>query len=151
MRSTLQRPRAGCHHEYATSPCASNLTCRAARRRRAGVSEPGQVPAAMERHARLRLPAARPPGRCGARAGNADLRLPSAPLPQRAGRPAGRWLARTTREAQIDLIHCNHAAHLYGSLAARWANVPEVWHIYDYPYRRDMVDHLAERLPTSYI
>ncbi|HZO89117.1 MAG TPA: glycosyltransferase family 4 protein [Chthonomonadaceae bacterium] len=62
-----------------------------------------------------------------------------------------RWLARTTREAQIDLIHCNHAAHLYGSLAARWANVPEVWHIYDYPYRRDMVDHLAERLPTSYI
>jgi glycosyltransferase involved in cell wall biosynthesis len=61
------------------------------------------------------------------------------------------WLARVIRDAKIDLLHSNHAAHLYSGPAGKWTRVPEMWHIHDYPYRRDGVDRLLERLPNGYV
>ncbi|HEX8911808.1 MAG TPA: glycosyltransferase family 4 protein [Humisphaera sp.] len=59
------------------------------------------------------------------------------------------WLARVARRERADLIHSTHAGHVYGGPAAWLSGVPEVWHIHDYPYRRDWLDRLNLRVPTS--
>jgi glycosyltransferase involved in cell wall biosynthesis len=61
------------------------------------------------------------------------------------------WLARVIRDADIQLVHANHAAHIYSSLATRITKIPEVWHIHDYPYHWDWVDQLLIRLPTNHV
>lgn len=64
-----------------------------------------------------------------------------------------RWLAERVRETDADLLHTNHSAHLYGSLAARLAGVPVVWHVHDYPYRResDFLSRRLAQLPTDHV
>lgn len=61
------------------------------------------------------------------------------------------WLTHLAREAKVDLLHSNYAAHLYGAPAGLLARVPELWHIHDYPYRRDALGHVIERLPSRYV
>lgn len=61
------------------------------------------------------------------------------------------WLAQVIRETEAQLVHANHASHIYSSLATRFTNIPEVWHLHDYPYHWDWVDRLSIRLPTDYI
>jgi glycosyltransferase involved in cell wall biosynthesis len=61
------------------------------------------------------------------------------------------WLAQVIRETKAQLVHANHASHIYGSLASRFTNVPEVWHLHDYPYHWDWVDQLSIRLPTDHV
>jgi glycosyltransferase involved in cell wall biosynthesis len=64
---------------------------------------------------------------------------------------AVRWLTEVARQFRADLLHVNHAAHIYSSFAARKLGLPEVWHLHDYPYRRDWLDILNQRLRTSYV
>lgn len=62
-----------------------------------------------------------------------------------------KWLAKEAKRMGVTLLHSNHAAHLYSSRAARQAGVAEVWHIHDYPYQRDAVQRICERLPTDHL
>jgi glycosyltransferase involved in cell wall biosynthesis len=62
-----------------------------------------------------------------------------------------KWLIKVIREAEVQLVHANHAGHLYSSPATRFTNIPEVWHLHDYPYHCDWVDQLIIRLPTNRI
>lgn len=61
------------------------------------------------------------------------------------------WLTKIIRETNVDLVHANHTGHAYSSPASRLANVPEIWHLHDYPYRPDWVDRLLTLLPTDHI
>jgi glycosyltransferase involved in cell wall biosynthesis len=61
------------------------------------------------------------------------------------------WLVKVIKDADIQLVHANHAAHIYSSLATRITKIPEVWHIHDYPYHWDWVDQLLIRLPTDHV
>lgn len=58
-----------------------------------------------------------------------------------------RWLTKLVREVGADVIHCNHAAHLYGGPASRLTGVPELWHIHDYPYKPDLIERLQRCIP----
>jgi glycosyltransferase involved in cell wall biosynthesis len=61
------------------------------------------------------------------------------------------WLAQVIRETGVELVHANHASHIYSSPATRLTRIPEVWHLHDYPYHWDWVDRLLGRLPTDYV
>lgn len=63
----------------------------------------------------------------------------------------GLWLARLARRERADLIHGNHAAHIYSGPAAMLSGRPEIWHIHDYPYQTDGLNRLMERLPSRYV
>ncbi|HEY9301923.1 glycosyltransferase family 4 protein [Leptolyngbya sp. GB1-A1] len=61
------------------------------------------------------------------------------------------WLAQIIQETEAQLVHANHASHIYSSLATRFTSVPEIWHLHDYPYHWDWVDQVSIRLPTDYV
>lgn len=61
------------------------------------------------------------------------------------------WLTKRVREVGADLIHCNHAAHLYGAPASRLTGVPELWHLHDYPYAPDFIERLQWRIPSNQV
>lgn len=61
------------------------------------------------------------------------------------------WLAKVIKDTKAELVHSNHAAHAYSSLATRFTHIPEVWHLHDYPYKWDWVDRLLIRLPTDHV
>jgi glycosyltransferase involved in cell wall biosynthesis len=61
------------------------------------------------------------------------------------------WLAQVIRKTEAQLVHANHASHIYSSLATRLTNIPEVWHLHDYPYHWDWVDRLSIRLTTDHV
>ena len=55
------------------------------------------------------------------------------------------WLRGLIAQEQVDVVHSNLTAHLYGSPAARLGHVPELWHIHDYPYATDAALRLQLR------
>src|SRR5262245_27454764 len=61
------------------------------------------------------------------------------------------WLAQIVRKLSIDLIHSNFTAHFISGSVAHLMRIPEVWHLYDYPHHRDVLDRLVERIPTRYV
>jgi glycosyltransferase involved in cell wall biosynthesis len=61
------------------------------------------------------------------------------------------WLCKLIRAIDIQLVHVNHAGHIYSSPATRFTKRPEVWHLHDYPYHWDWVDQLSIRLPTEHV
>ncbi len=61
------------------------------------------------------------------------------------------WLARLVRRLDVDVIHSNFTAHLYGGPAALIAHKPELWHLYDYPYRPDALERLVMHIPSDYL
>jgi glycosyltransferase involved in cell wall biosynthesis len=60
------------------------------------------------------------------------------------------WLRGIICRERADVIHSNLTAHLYGSLAAKLARVPELWHLHDYPYTVDNVLRLQLRQPGDF-
>lgn len=61
------------------------------------------------------------------------------------------WLTQVIRETQADVIHANHASHIYTAIAARLTNTPEVWHLHDFPYKFDWIDKIINRLPSNHV
>ena len=61
------------------------------------------------------------------------------------------WLTKLAKEVEADVIHCNHAAHLYGGPTSRLTGIPELWHIHDYPYKPDIIDRLQWRIPCHQV
>lgn len=61
-----------------------------------------------------------------------------------------RWLSRLIRRERVELVHSNLSAHLYGSPAARLTRVPELWHIHDFPHRRNRLEQACLRLPADF-
>lgn len=64
---------------------------------------------------------------------------------------ATNWLAERARKIGVEVLHANHAAHIYASRAAKKAGLKEVWHLHDYPYQRDLVMRVCSRLSTNHI
>lgn len=62
-----------------------------------------------------------------------------------------KWLEELALNMQIDLLHANHAAHLYSGSAGKRTNIPELWHIHDYPYHLDLVERLSLRVPSRHV
>ena len=62
-----------------------------------------------------------------------------------------RWLTKLVIELEADIIHCNHAAHLYGGPGGRLAGTPELWHLHDYPYKPDFIERLLWRVPSRHV
>lgn len=58
-----------------------------------------------------------------------------------------KWLARLAKELKVDVLHSNHAGHIYGGLASRFTGIPEIWHLHDYPNERTAIDTIGHRLP----
>ena len=56
---------------------------------------------------------------------------------------SGRRLAFEPDEA--DLLHSNLTAHFIGAWSARMTEVPELWHLHDYPFKFKPV-HAINRL-----
>lgn len=62
-----------------------------------------------------------------------------------------KWLEKLALDMQIDLLHANHAAHLYSGLVSKRTGIPELWHIHDYPYHLDLIERLGLRLPSRHV
>ena len=62
-----------------------------------------------------------------------------------------KWLKELSLKTKADILHANHAAHLYSGPVSRSTKIPELWHIHDYPYRLDAVDRLGLRLTPQYV
>lgn len=62
-----------------------------------------------------------------------------------------KWLRDLSLKTKTDILHANHAAHLYSGPVSKTTNIPELWHIHDYPYRLDIVDRLSLRSPSPYV
>jgi hypothetical protein len=55
------------------------------------------------------------------------------------------WLATCIRTDEADLLHSNLTAHFIGAWSARMTEVPELWHLHDYPFKFKPV-HAINRL-----
>lgn len=65
---------------------------------------------------------------------------------------AVRWLRKQLKQYQPTIIHANHGAWWLTALAARRMNVTKIWHLYDFPDRRDIQVLAGEYLsPTGVI
>lgn len=58
-----------------------------------------------------------------------------------------KWLAALAKEIGADVLHSNHAGHIYGGLASRYSGIPEIWHLHDYPNERTAIDTIGHHLP----
>jgi glycosyltransferase involved in cell wall biosynthesis len=61
------------------------------------------------------------------------------------------WLSQLVKKTGVEVIHSNHAGHVYGGLASQLSRIPEVWNLYDYPYSFDWIDRLSKRIPAAHI
>ena len=61
------------------------------------------------------------------------------------------WLDDITRRVRPDVLHSNHMGHLYAHWVSRRRHVPELWHVYDYPYHVDRLERFVQSLPAEYV
>jgi glycosyltransferase involved in cell wall biosynthesis len=57
-----------------------------------------------------------------------------------------RWLRRELMEFRPDVVHANHAAWAWTAIATRGLGATTVWHVHDYPDRRDIPTRIGEWL-----
>ena len=62
-----------------------------------------------------------------------------------------RWLSQIAGQTQANILHSNHAVHLYSAPASKMTKIPELWHIHDYPYHLDALDRIILRLPSQHV
>jgi glycosyltransferase involved in cell wall biosynthesis len=62
---------------------------------------------------------------------------------------AVQWLKRHLDEYKPTIIHANHGAWWLTALAARKSAAVKIWHLYDYPDRKDIQVLVGERLPPT--
>jgi glycosyltransferase involved in cell wall biosynthesis len=62
---------------------------------------------------------------------------------------AVRWLKRHLDDYQPTVIHANHGAWWLTALATRKNAAVKIWHLYDYPDRKDIQVLAGERLPPT--
>ncbi|MHB1310867.1 MAG: glycosyltransferase [Gemmatimonadaceae bacterium] len=61
------------------------------------------------------------------------------------------WLRQVIRGTGANIVHGNHAVHPQVFLARLGTPAREIWHLFDYPYGRDVVDSLGTRLPPAFV
>lgn len=61
------------------------------------------------------------------------------------------WLREIITSRNVDIVHGNHAAHLQVFFACLGTQAKEVWHLFDYPYTKDLVDSLGIRLHPDFV
>jgi glycosyltransferase involved in cell wall biosynthesis len=59
------------------------------------------------------------------------------------------WLKRHLDEYKPTVIHANHGAWWLTAIAARKNTAVKIWHLYDYPDRKDIQVLAGERLPPT--
>ena len=62
-----------------------------------------------------------------------------------------RWLRQVIQRTGADIVHGNHAVHPQVFLARLGTNAREIWHLFDYPYGRDVVDSIGTRLHPDFV
>jgi|688.fasta_scaffold02122_14 glycosyltransferase involved in cell wall biosynthesis len=62
---------------------------------------------------------------------------------------AVRWLRRQFKDYRPTIIHANHGGWWLTAMAARGMTATKIWHLYDYPDRKDIQVLAGERLPPS--
>jgi glycosyltransferase involved in cell wall biosynthesis len=55
------------------------------------------------------------------------------------------------RSTGADIVHGNHAVHPQVFLARRGTTSRELWHLFDYPYGRDVVDSIGTLLHPDFV
>jgi glycosyltransferase involved in cell wall biosynthesis len=61
------------------------------------------------------------------------------------------WLAEVIKQTGANLVHANHTAHITAGPASKRAGVPEIWHQYDYPHQKDVMDTINQRIASDYV
>lgn len=61
------------------------------------------------------------------------------------------WLRGIIRSNNVDIVHVNHAAHLQVFSARLGTPARELWHLFDYPYTKDLVDFFGTRLHPDFV
>lgn len=63
---------------------------------------------------------------------------------------AVRWLQDQLTQFDPHIIHVNHAAWWIASYASRKLSAGTIWHLHDYPDRRDLPTHIGVHRPPSH-
>lgn len=61
------------------------------------------------------------------------------------------WLLKLVKKLKIDILHVNHSGHLITGFVRFFSKAKEIWHIYDYPYKKDIVDILMRKISADYV
>ena len=61
------------------------------------------------------------------------------------------WLRGIIRSTGADIVHANHSAQFQAFLARKGSNAKAIWHLFDYPYSKDVIDSLNTRLPPDFV
>jgi len=62
-----------------------------------------------------------------------------------------RWLRQVIRDTRADIVHGNHAVHPQVFFARLGTPALEIWHLFDFPYGRDLVDSIGTRLHPAFV